>query len=176
VAHVVRKLFTNALRDKIIEEQEPELVDSGRSLAQVQPFPFSNPNATPGRKLILNYAPCGNDYERRFAKFLDDAPDIAAWCKVPDNFRFSIEYTDQNANLRYYYPDFVAIAADGMRWIIETKGAETVEVRFKDNAARIWCDNATQLTGVAWNYIKVSQKDFDKMDAKDFGDITLLQW
>jgi type III restriction enzyme len=176
VAHVVRKLFTNALRDKIIEEQEPELVDSGRSLAQVQPFPFSNPNATPGRKLILNYAPCGNDYERRFAKFLDDAPDIAAWCKVPDNFRFSVEYTDQNANLRYYYPDFVAIAADGMRWIIETKGAETVEVQFKDNAARIWCDNATQLTGVAWNYIKVSQKDFDKMDAKDFGDITLLQW
>jgi type III restriction enzyme len=176
VAHIVRKLFTNALRDKIVEEQAPELVDSGRSLAQVQPFPFSNPNATPGNRLILNYAPCTNDYERRFAQFLDTAADITAWCKVPDSFRFSIEYTDQHANLRYYYPDFVAIADDGAHWIIETKGAETVEVQFKDNAARIWCDNATQLTGVHWNYIKVPQKDFDKMGAKDFGDITLLQW
>jgi type III restriction enzyme len=176
VAHIVRKLFTNALRDKIVEEQEPELVDSGRSLAQVRPFPFSNANATPGHKLILNYAPCGNDYERRFARFLDDAPDITAWCKVPDNFHFSIEYTDQNANLRYYYPDFVAVAEDDAHWIIETKGAETVEVQFKDNAARIWCDNATQLTGVRWDYIKVPQKDFDRMGAKDFGDITLLQY
>ena len=176
VAHVVRKLFTNALRDKIVEEQTPELVDSGRSLAQAQPFPFSNGNATAGRKLILNYAPCTNDYEHRFALFLDDAPDITAWCKVPDNFRFSIEYTDQRANLRYYYPDFVAIAADGTRWIIETKGREDVEVQFKDNAARVWCANATELTGVRWDYIKVSQKDFDHMGAKDFGDITLLNW
>ncbi len=176
VAHVVRKVFTNALRDKIVEEQEPELVDSGRSLAQVQPFPFSNSNATPGHKLILNYAPCTNDYEHRFALFLDQATDIAAWCKVPDSFRFSIEYTDQHANLRYYYPDFVAVAEDGAHWIIETKGAETVEVQFKDNAARIWCDNATQLTGVRWDYIKVAQNDFDKMGAKDFGDITLLKW
>ncbi|HEU0026050.1 MAG TPA: DEAD/DEAH box helicase family protein [Ktedonobacterales bacterium] len=176
VAHVVRKLFTNALREKIVEEQIPELVDSGRSLAQVQPFPFSNPNVTPGHKLILNYAPCTNTFEKAFAQFLDAAPDITAWCKVPESFRFCIEYTDHTASLRYYYPDFVAVAADGTHWIIETKGAETVEVQHKDNAARIWCDNATQLTGVRWAYIKVAQKDFEKMEAKDFGDITLLGW
>ncbi len=151
-------------------------MDSGRSLAQAQPFPFSNPNVTPGREAHPELRALHQRLRAAVREFLDDAPDIAAWCKVPDNFHFSIEYTDQNANLRYYYPDFVAIAADGMRWIIETKGAETVEVQFKDNAARIWCDNATQLTGVAWNYIKVSQKDFDKMGAKDFGDITLLNW
>ncbi len=176
VAHVARKLFTNALRDKIVEERIPELVDHGRSLAQVQPFPFSNPHATPGAKLILNYAPCANAFEQAFAQFLDAAPDITAWCKVPDNFHFCIEYTDHTASLRYYYPDFVAIADDGTRWIIETKGAETPEVRHKDNAARIWCDNASQLTGVPWNYIKVPQKDFEKMEARDFSDITLLGW
>jgi type III restriction enzyme len=176
VAHVVRKLFTNHLRDKIVEEQTPELVDNGRSLAQVQPFPFSNPNATPGVKLILNYAPCTNAYEKAFAQFLDAAPDINAWCKVPEKFGFSIEYTDHAASLRYYYPDFVAVATDGAHWIIETKGAETVEVQHKDNAARIWCDNATQFTSVSWQYIKVSQRDFEKMEAKDFSDILLLGW
>ncbi len=176
VIHVVRKLFTNALRDKIVEEQTPELLDSGRSLAQTQPFPFSNPNAVAGRKCILNYAPCSNKFESAFARFLDQAPDVVAWCKVPDSFRFRIEYTDQHANLRYYLPDFVVVTADGTRWIAETKGQEGAEVQHKDNAARIWCDNAAQLTGVTWQYIKVPQIDFEKMEAKDFGDVTMLGW
>jgi type III restriction enzyme len=174
VGYIVRKVFVQALRDKIVEDREPQLIDSGRSLAQIQPFPFSNPNATPGIKLILNYAPCTNDLERAFARFLDSAPDISAWCKVPDSFRFVIEYTDQSASLRYYYPDFVAIATDGTHWIIETKGAETVEVRHKDQAATLWCANATQLTGVPWRYLKLPQKDFQKMEATDFSDLALL--
>jgi hypothetical protein len=62
---------------------------------------------------------------------------------VPDSFKFSIEYTDQNANLRYYYPDFLVVESDGVHWIVETKGAETVEVAHKDRAARLWCENAT---------------------------------
>jgi type III restriction enzyme len=174
--HVVRRLFTNALSGKIVEEQTPELLDSRRSLAQMQPFPFSNPNAVDGHRCILNYAPCSNKFEAAFARFLDQAPDVAAWCKVPDSFRFSIEYTDQRANLRYYYPDFVVVTQDGVRWVAETKGQEGAEVQHKDNAARIWCDNASQLTGVAWQYIKVPQIDFEKMEAKDFADVTMLGW
>ena len=176
VIHIVRKLFTNALRDKIVEEQTPELVDSGRTLAQAEPFPFSNPNAVAGRKCILNYAPCTNKFEAAFARFLDQAADVVAWCKVPDNFRFAIEYTDQVANLRYYFPDFVVLTEDGTHWIAETKGQEGAEVQHKDHAARIWCDNASQLTGVMWQYIKVPQVDFEKMEAKDFGDVTMLGW
>lgn len=176
VIHVVRKLFTNALSGKIVEEQTPELLDSGRSLAQVQPFPFSNPNVVAGHRCILNYAPCSNKFESAFARFLDQAPDVVAWCKVPDSFRFCIEYTDQRANLRYYYPDFVVVANDGTRWVAETKGQEGAEVQHKDNAARIWCDNATLLTGVTWQYIKIPQIDFEKMEAKDFGDVTMLGW
>ena len=176
VIHVVRKIFTNHLREKIVEEQTPELYDNGRSLAQIQPFPFSNPNATQGHKCILNYAPCTNKFESAFARFLDLASDVIAWCKIPDSFRFCIEYTDQNASLRYYYPDFVVVTRDGSRWIAETKGQEGAEVQHKDNAARIWCDYASQLTSVAWQYIKVPQVDFEKMEAKDFGDVTMLGW
>lgn len=146
VAYVVKKVFTGALRGKIVEELEPSLLAEPRRLSEALPFPFSNPNVVEGRKCILNYAPCTNDFERTFGVFLDGASDIAAWCKVPDSFKFSIEYTDQNANLRYYYPDFLALAEDGIHWIIETKGAETVEVAYKDRAARLWCENATMLT------------------------------
>ncbi|MFI5274563.1 MAG: DEAD/DEAH box helicase family protein, partial [Ktedonobacterales bacterium] len=176
VAYVVKKLFTNALRNKIVEELEPALLSAPRRLSETLPFPFSrSTNAVEGRKCVLNYAPCSNDFESQFARFLDGAGDIVAWCKVPDSFKFSIEYTDHTANLRYYYPDFIAVDADGIHWIVETKGAETVEVAYKDRAARLWCENATQLTDTAWEYIKVPQKDFYEAQPGTFGDILLMR-
>lgn len=175
VAYMVKRLFTNALRNKIVEELEPSLLSEPRRLSETLPFPFSNPNAVEGRKCVLNYAPCTNDFERQFARFLDGAGDVVAWCKVPDSFKFSIEYTDHNASLRYYYPDFVVIADNEMRWIVETKGAETVEVAYKDRAARLWCENATVLTGTMWEYIKVPQKDFYDLQPAVFSDVTLMR-
>jgi type III restriction enzyme len=175
VAYVVKKLFTNALRNKIVEELEPSLLSEPRRLSQTVPFPFSNSNAVEGRKCVLNYAPCTNEFERQFARFLDTTDDVVTWCKVPDSFKFSIEYTDNNANLRYYYPDFVAVAQNGVHWIVETKGVETVEVAYKDRAARLWCENATMLTGTTWEYIKVPQKDFYEMQPALFSDITLMR-
>lgn len=175
VAYVVKKLFTAALRNKIVEELEPSLLSEPRRLSQTLPFPFSNPSAVEGRKCVLNYAPCSNEFERQFARFLDSAGDVAAWCKLPDSFKFSIEYTDQNANLRYYYPDFVAVAANGTHWLVETKGMESVEVAYKDRAARLWCENATILTGTPWEYLKVPQKDFYDLQPSTFGDITYVR-
>jgi len=175
VGYVVKRLFTAALSSRLIEELEPELLTEPRYLSETQPFPFSNGNAVDGHKCILNYAPCTNEFEKQFGRFLDGAGDITAWCKIPDSFKFSIEYTDQNASLRYYYPDFVAIADDGTHWIIETKGAETVEVAYKDRAARLWCDNATDLTDMRWEYVKVQQKAFYEMQPAVFADITLMR-
>jgi type III restriction enzyme len=66
-------------------------------------------------------------------------------------------------NLRAYYPDFVALANDGVHWLIETKGMEATDVVHKDNAARIWCRNATALTGLLWRYLKVPQKAYETL-------------
>ncbi|HEX6819797.1 MAG TPA: hypothetical protein VF120_15580, partial [Ktedonobacterales bacterium] len=174
-AYLVKRLFSAALRERIVEQLEPTLLSDPKRLTETLPFPFSNGNALEGHKCILNYAPCTNDFERSFGKFLDSAADISAWCKIPDSFGFAIEYTDQAANLRYYYPDFVAIAEDGTHWLLETKGAETVEVAHKDRAATLWCENATLLTGTPWQYIKVPQKGFSEMQPSTFEDLLLLQ-
>lgn len=174
VAFIIKKLFANAQRGKIIEVLEPRLLTNPRHPSETIPFPFSNPNAVQGRKCVFNYAPCTNGFEKQFAGFLDGASDVRVWCNIPESFKISIEYTDPRANLRYYYPDFVAVDESGRHWLIETKGAETVEVAHKD-AARLWCDNATELSGTAWMYVKVAQVDFHQMQPATFGDITLLQ-
>jgi type III restriction enzyme len=119
--------------------------------------------------------PCDNEFELEFAKFLEDAPDVAAFAKLPQQFGFSIEYTDNNANLRYYYPDFVVKTGSGEMWLVETKGQESIEVRFKDRAASFWCENASLLTGQLWRYVKVPQKEYQNLQPFEFSDLELFE-
>jgi len=65
--------------------------------------------------------------------------------------------------LRSCYPDFVAVDGDGAHWLLETKGAETEDVVYKDAAAQQWCTNATQLTKTHWKYLKIPQKEFETL-------------
>ncbi len=122
-------------------------------------------------ELILNLVSCDNDFEYEFARFLQDAKDIEAFSKLPQQFGFSIEYTDNNANLRYYYPDFVVKTETGEMWLVETKGQESIEVAFKDRAAQMWCENASILMGEAWSYVKVPQKGYQKLEPVEFSDL-----
>ena len=143
-------------------------------LSSCPPFPWSRP-VWEGRRCVFNLVPCDNAFEREFAKFLDNAPDMAAFSKLPQAFGFAIEYTDSSMNLRSYYPDFVAIDDAGTHWVIETKGQETTEVLRKDKAAARWCENASALTKTAWRYRKVPQKGFEVTQAARFSDLAALQ-
>jgi len=161
VAHYVCvDVFSKALKKLTISEQEPMLLEPERMLSTCQPFPWSR-QVWEGAKTVFNLVPCDNGFERDFAKFLDNATDVEAFAKLPQPFAFSIEYTDGGMNLRSYYPDFVAVDDHGVRWLLETKGAETDDVPHKDAAATQWCENATQLTKTQWQYLKIPQKAFE---------------
>ncbi len=168
--YVVLDVFARALKDKIIEQVEPTIEGERRLLSLMEPFAFSRP-VLEARKCVLNLVPCDNDFEYAFAKFLESAKDVYAFSKLPQQFGFSIEYTDNNANLRYYYPDFVVKTELGEMWLVETKGQESLEVAFKDRAANMWCENASRLTGEQWRYVKVPQKEYDKLQPVEFSDL-----
>ncbi|MDQ2807770.1 MAG: DEAD/DEAH box helicase family protein [Chloroflexota bacterium] len=172
--YVVPKVFESALKDVLVEAAAPTLVTPARMLSECPPFPFSRPTTYAAKHCVLNLVPSENELERDFARFLDDAPDVRAFAKLPDPFGFVIDYIDPGANMRYYRPDFVAVTDDGTHWLIETKGAETVEVVHKDRAATLWCENATALTGTPWRYLKVPQKEFQKLQPGDFSDLLAL--
>lgn len=169
-SYIVVKEFEKALRELVVEEKEPQLLSENRMLSSTPPFPTSK-KVLEAKKTVFNYAACGNDFEYDFAKFLDKSEDVKAFAKIPDQFGFCIQYTDTLANIRNYFPDFVAIAKDGTRWIVETKGREDVEVKLKDGAAVNWCDSATHLTGQTWQYLKVPQKDFEKLHPESFEEL-----
>lgn len=170
--YVTVKTFSTALRALVVEELSPVLDDPGRLLSSTEPFPFSRPTFE-ASKTIFNVVAADNEFERDFAKFLQSAIDVQWFAKLPQRFGFTIEYTDSATNLRYYEPDFVAVDRNGDHHVIETKGREDIDVAFKDQAATIWCENATLLTGTPWHYVKVPQIDFGKLQASDLADITI---
>lgn len=175
VAHYVCVgVFTKALKQLTIAEQEPTLLEPERMLSTCQPFPWSRMILEDART-VFNLVPCENAFELEFAKFLDKAKDVAAFAKLPSAFGFSIEYTDGAMNLRSYYPDFVAVDKQGTRWLLETKGQETDEVKHKDNAAMQWCANASQLTGTSWKYQKVPQKAFEMLQPTELKHLKALE-
>ena len=174
VAHYVCvDVFSKALKKMTITEQEPKLLEPERMLSSCQPFPWSR-QVWEGVKTVFNLVPCDNGFERDFARFLDNASDVESFSKLPQPFGFSIEYTDGGMNLRSYYPDFVAVDQQGTRWLLESKGAETEDVAHKDAAATQWCENATQLSGTKWQYLKVPQKAFELLQPNRLQELKAL--
>ncbi|HVK97323.1 MAG TPA: DEAD/DEAH box helicase family protein [Flavisolibacter sp.] len=171
-SYVVVKEFEKILREIIVEEKIPTLVTEARMLSITPPFPYSKVKCMiESGKTIFNYVANHNDFERSFSKFLHDSTDVTSFSKLPEQFGFCIQYTDTLANIRNYFPDFIAVTSDKRHWVIETKGREDVDVQMKDNAAIMWCENATELTGTSWNYIKVPQKEFEGLRPDDFQEL-----
>ncbi|GAC1563571.1 MAG: hypothetical protein NVS2B5_29130 [Beijerinckiaceae bacterium] len=173
--YVTVKTFVDALRKLVISELEPQLLHSGRLLSEeTPPFPWSRPTAT-ADKCVFNLVPCDNEFEKEFAKFLQKAADIQRFAKLPEQFGFVIDYTDNAGNLRYYEPDFVLLAGDGTHYLIETKGLEDTNVANKDRAAQLWCENATRLSGKPWAYLKVLQAAYKQLQPNLFEDLLVLE-
>jgi type III restriction enzyme len=170
--YVTVKTFASALRGLVVEERVPTLEGEGRHLSETEPFPWSRPTFE-ASKTIFNLVAADNEFEREFAHFLQDAIDVRAFAKLPQRFGFAIEYTDSATNLRYYEPDFVAVGYDDTQYLLETKGREDIDVAHKDRAALIWCESATLLTGVAWQYIKVPQTEFTKLQPGELSEVRL---
>jgi type III restriction enzyme len=67
------------------------------------------------------------------------------------------------------------VTDDGVTHIVETKGLEDVNVKNKDRAAKLWCENTTILTGNQWSYLKVLQSEFKQLQPTEFSDLMALR-
>jgi type III restriction enzyme len=172
--YVTVKTFVEALRKLVISESEPQLLHAGRLLSETAPFPWSRATLA-ADKCIFNLVPCDNEFEKEFAQFLQKAPDVQRFAKLPEQFGFAIEYTDSVGNLRYYEPDFVVLTGDGIHYIVETKGLEDTNVANKDRAAHLWCENTTRLAGKPWAYMKVLQTAYKQLQPTRFEDLLVLE-
>jgi len=156
--------FVEAFKNITYIEREPEPTDTIK-LSDTPPFVWQM-NVYPANKCIFNYAPCDNAFETDFAKFLDQAEDVKAFCKLPGKVGFFIEYQDKDSNRRMYFPDFIVLSTTGEYLLVETKGLEDINVQFKDARAVQWCQDAEKNTGNKWHFVRVDQKVFEQYPYK----------
>ncbi len=173
VGQLTVRTFAKALRAVAIADAEPRILAPPRMLSTCAPFPWSQ-SVCESKHTVFNLVACDNPYEVAFAGFLDSAPDVTAFAKLPMRFGFSIEYLDDAGNLRLYHPDWVARSDDGTMLLLETKGYVGAEVAQKDRAATIWCENATTLSGATWRYRRINQRDFEKLNPRHVSDLDVL--
>lgn len=168
---LTEKVFLKLLRPLIVEDREPSLYEESNLISSTAPFPYSG-KVCEGKKTIFNFTPCGNAFEQSFSGFLDNAPDVVSFANLGNlPTKLNIEYLDSETNLRFYEPDFVAVADNGVHWLLETKGREDLDVQFKNQRAEKWCEDATDLTGIEWRFLLVPQKQFEKMNPQNLSDL-----
>ena len=159
--------FVDAIHKLTIEPLPVRVSQPPIKVSSTSAFPRSGETYR-GAKTVFNLVACDSHYEALFASFLDRASDVAAYAKNADQMHFFIEYIASGGGIRYYYPDFIVRTTDGDNFLVETKGWEDVEVPIKDDRARKWCHDVTNLTGEPWYYVKVPKIVFDGTTAATF--------
>jgi type III restriction enzyme len=119
---------------------------------------------------IFNYVATYNDFESRFAAFLDRCPDVlrfAAFGTTEQDtaVQFHVDYLKKSGAIAFYYPDWVLVQKSErgpINWIVETKGRVWEGTEAKDAAIKVWCEAVSEQTNTVWRFIRVNQSVFDK--------------
>ena len=153
-----------------IVRRSVEFENEAFRLSETKPFRWRR-NLPPmqAEKTIYNYVATYNDFERRFAAFLDRAEDVARFAALGTTDQgnsattFRIDYLKGSGAIGFYYPDWVVVQVsenDEVNWVVETKGRVWEGTDEKDAAAREWCKKVGEATGRAWKFTRINQAEF----------------
>jgi len=148
-------------------------------LSETLPFSWRR-NLPPlvAKHTVFNYVATYNDFDRRFAEFLADAPDVLRFASLgttehgESGTTFRVDYLKPSGATGFYHPDLVVVEKKGpdeVNWIIETKTREWEGTEAKDEAIREWCERITAATNKVWQYRRVDQVAFEAFKGKRFG-------
>jgi len=168
--HFVKEINRLTVKKKDIEFEEEHF-----RLSQTKEFVWRRQYIS-CNKTVFNYTPVYNDFEGRFAEFLDKCEDVKRFAALAEHFtRFKVDYLKKSGALAFYYPDWVVVQEmpEGeVYWIVETKGREWEDTVSKDATMEEWCRRISELQGKTWRYMRVNEKLFG--DGKHFKDFASL--
>jgi len=167
----IAKYLARKVAELTLERRAIEFDKSDYKLSETKPFSWRR-NLPPlvAGKTIFNYVATYNDFERRFAEFLDRASDVFRFAALgtteqgESGTQFRVDYIKPSGAIGFYHPDFVAVQSTDqgdVNWIIETKGRVWEGTRAKDEAMRSWCKRVSEETSQKWRYQRVNQTEFD---------------
>jgi len=178
LAHKIAKL--------LVERRELAFDNQDFTLGDTKAFTWRR-NLSAGplvcTKTVFNYVATYNDFERRFAQFLDKKNSgilrfaaLGTTEQGESNTSFRVDYLKPTGAIGFYYPDWVAVEkteTGETNWIIETKGRvfDKEQIKAKDDAIKDWCHRVSESTGEQWDYIRIDQKTFDGRNFVKFANL-----
>ena len=166
----IAELIASRVMELAVEYRPIEFEKEDFRLSLTKPFSWRrNLPLMEARKTIFNLVATYNDFERRFATFLDHARDVARFAALGTTEQenswtsFRIDYLKKSGAIGFYYPDWVVVqkSENGeVNWILETKGRVWPGTERKDDAARDWCKRVSEATGSRWKYTRINQTEF----------------
>ena len=177
----IAKYLARKIGELTVERRAIEFERADFRLSETKPFSWRR-NLPPleAEKTVFNYVATYNDFERRFAQFLDNACDVLRFASLAtteqgeSGTQFRIDYLKPSGAIGFYHPDFVVVeSTEGgeIHWIVETKGRVWEDTEAKDTAMEKWCDCVTRLTGVKWKFLRVNQATFEAKQPSVFAEL-----
>ena len=176
----VAKYLARVISELTVETRTLEFEHAAYRLSDTKPFPWRR-NLKDGpltcKRTVFNYVATYNDFERRFAEFLDRAKDVCRFAALgttqqgDSGTAFRVDYLKPSGAIGFYHPDWtvVQLTPDGeINWIVETKGRVWEDTPAKDAAMANWCSRVTTKTSQQWKYARVNQSFFDMQRPKSF--------
>jgi type III restriction enzyme len=167
----IAKYLARKIADLTIERRAIEFDQADFRLSKTKPFIWRR-NLPPleAVKTVFNYVATYNDFERRFAEFLDQAEDVLRFASLgtteqgESGTQFRVDYLKPSGAIGFYHPDWVVVQkthTGETNWVIETKGRVWEGTAAKDEALKTWCERVTAATGRTWRYARINQPDFE---------------
>lgn len=173
----IAKYLARKIGELTVEKRTLEFENAGFKLSDTKAFSWRR-NLPPleATRTLFNYVATYNDFERRFAEFLDKkASDVLRFASLATTEQgesgtpFRVDYLKPSGAIGFYHPDWVAVqkTAEGeVHWIVETKGRVWEGTEAKDAATRDWCQCITEQTGQRWEFARVNQSTFQESKPK----------
>ncbi|MYC66873.1 MAG: hypothetical protein F4X12_11120 [Acidobacteriia bacterium] len=167
----IAKYLARKISELTIERRSVEFERADFHLSETKPFGWRR-NLPPleAKRTVFNYVATYNNFERRFAEFLDSiATDVLRFAALgtteqgDSGTQFRIDYLKLSGAIGFYHPDWVIVqnTTDGeVNWIVETKGRVWEDTEIKDAAMKNWCDRVSAATQTTWRYVRVNQASF----------------
>jgi hypothetical protein len=167
--------FKRAINALTVQDTGSPRIEDRIRLCDTRPFRTENrPYLQPKKSLFSKIVgePHAGGFELAFARFLDEAPDVAAFAKNYLAVGFKIDYVKVDGDLSNYVPDFLVKTTDGTVWIIETKGRAELDLPQKMARLKQWCADATTASraegGPEYRFVYVDQDSFERNPPSNF--------
>lgn len=178
----IAKYLARKISELTVERHSIEFEKADFRLSETWPFSWRR-NLPPlvADRTVFNYVATYNDFERRFARFLDQAADVLRFASLgtteqgESGTQFRVDYLKPSGAIGFYHPDWVVVQRSGkeeVNWIIETKGRVWEGTTAKDEAIRDWCARISESTARTWLYVRVNQTEFDTANAAKLADLS----